>query len=50
MIGSLIPGWYPVPVPTLTCAAGNCGVRSSEEKPKGARSIRGPQARGRPDG
>ena len=46
----VIPGQCPRPVPALTCAAGNGGVRSSEKTPKGPRSVRGPQARGRPDG
>jgi hypothetical protein len=44
------PGQCPRPVPALTCVAGNGGVRSSEKKPKGFRSVRKPQARGRPDG
>ncbi len=37
-------------VSALTCVAGNGGVRSSGFKPKGARSIRGPQVRRRPMG
>jgi hypothetical protein len=35
------------PSPALTCVAGNGGVRSSELKPKGSRSIREPQAKGK---
>jgi hypothetical protein len=31
----VIPGQCPRPVPALTCAAGNGGVRSSEKTPKG---------------
>jgi hypothetical protein len=37
-------------VPTLTCVAVTAGFEASGEKPKGPRSIRGTQARGRPDG
>jgi hypothetical protein len=36
--------------PALVCAAGNGGVRSPGKTPKGPRSVREPQARGRPDG
>jgi len=39
-----------MPVPTSTCAAGDGGVRSSRRKPKGPRSARGSQVRGRPGG
>ena len=46
----VIPGQCPRPVPALTCVAGNGGVRSSEKTPKDPRSVRGSQARGRPDG
>ena len=37
-------------VSALTCVAGNGGVRSSGFKPKGARSVRGPQVGRRPVG
>jgi hypothetical protein len=40
-VGCVVPGQCSRPVPTLTCVAGNCGVKSSTEKPKRARSIRG---------
>jgi Rhodopirellula transposase DDE domain len=49
-VGSVAPGQCSRPVPTPACVAGNGSVRSSGEKPKGLRSIRRPQARGRPDG
>ncbi len=49
-VGGVAPGQCSRPVPTRTCVAGDGGVRSSGEKPEGARSIRGLQARGRPDG
>ena len=49
-VGDVAPGQCSRPVSALTCVAGNGGVRSSGFKPKGSRSIRGPQVRGRPDG
>jgi len=49
-VDCVVPGQCSRPVPTRTCVAGDGGVRSSGEKPKGPRSIRGLQARGRPDG
>jgi hypothetical protein len=49
-VGDVAPGQCSRPVSALTCVAGNGGVRSSEFKPKGSCSIRGPQVRGRPDG
>jgi hypothetical protein len=42
-VDCVVPGQYSRPVPTRTCVAGDGGVRSSGEKPKGPRSIRGPQ-------
>ena len=49
-VGDVAPGQCSRPVSALTCVAGNGGVRSSGFKPKGSRSIRGPQVRRRPDG
>src|SRR5271169_6586292 len=39
-VGGVASGQCSRPVPALTCAAGNCGVRSSGKKPKRSRSIR----------
>lgn len=39
-VGGIASGQCSRPVPALTCAAGNCGVRSSGKKPKRSRSIR----------
>ena len=47
----VVPGPCSWPGLGLTCVAGvPGGVRSIRQKPKGARSIRGLQARGRSDG
>ena len=48
--GGVAPDQCSRSVSALACVAGNCGVRSSGFKPKGSRSIREPQVRGRPDG
>ena len=49
-VGGIASGQCSRPVPALTCAAGNCGVRSSGKKPKHAPFHPGVRARGRPDG
>jgi hypothetical protein len=46
----VVPGECSMPVPASTCVTGNGGVWSSEFKPKGCRTIRRLQVRGRPDG
>jgi hypothetical protein len=46
----VIPARARWPVSSLTCPAGNCGVRSSRFKPKGPRSFRGLRVRRRAGG
>ena len=49
-VGCVVPGQCSRSVPARACVAGNGEVRSPGDKPKGPCSIRGLQARGRPDG
>src|SRR5690242_5301716 len=44
-VGDIATGQCSRPVSALMCVAGNGGVRSAGFKPKGSRSIRGPQVR-----
>lgn len=48
VIDGVVPGQCPGPVPTLTCVAGNRGVRSSGGQAQAApESIRGLQVKGK---